>query len=98
MGISFVKLLVCLWAVMPAFSFERYPRLWNHQKPLFSKASTPSRNYSIGFSLASSYGAAAAIIDDPYNNKKTLTWVVNGDVAYQNVMARLSLDSSRHLA
>ena len=68
------------------------------QHPLLLTTSTLSSNYSVGFSLASSYGAAAVIIDDTHGKKKTLTWMVYGDLAYQKVMARLSLESSRHLA
>lgn len=99
MSVGFVTLLVCLWAVTPAFSFKVFSRLWtgaNDQQPLLSTTLKPS--YSVGFSLASSYGAAAVIIDDAHDEKKTLTWVVYGDSEYQSVMSRLSLDSSQHLA
>ena len=101
MSVGFITLLVCLWAVTPAFSLAGLSGLWtgaDDQQPLLSTTLTPSYNYSVGFSLASSYGAAAVIIDDAHNEKKTLTWVVYGDSAYQSVMARLSLDISRHLA
>lgn len=101
MGVGFVVLLVCLWAVTPAIYCWRLFGLWtpaNNQQLLLSTTLTPSRNYSVGFSLASSYGAAAVIIDDAHNEKKTLTYAVHGGLAYERVMARLSLDSSRHLA
>jgi hypothetical protein len=101
MSVGLVTLLVCLLAVTPAFSLERLSGLWTgagDQQPVVSTTLTPSCNYSVGFSLASSYGAAAVIIDDANDEKKTLTWVVYGDSMYQSVMARLSLDSSRHLA
>lgn len=68
------------------------------QKPLKSEDVTPSKNYSVGFSLSSSYGAAAVIIDDAHGEQKTLTWVVYGDASYQETMAKLSLVSSKHLA
>lgn len=90
-----VALVVCISAVVPSFCLQG---LVNDQKPMLSIASTPSRNYSIGFSLASSYGAAAVIIDDANDEKKTLTWVVQGDSAYREVTARLSLESSQHIA
>jgi hypothetical protein len=70
----------------------------NIQEPLLERTSTIGSNYSVGFSLASSYGAAAVIIDTPDGQKTTLTWVVQGDDKYRSVMARLSLKSSRHLA
>ena len=98
MVIKFTTLLVWLWAVSPGLSLER-PSGNDQQKPLLlTTTSIPSRNYSVGFSLASSYGAAAVIIDDPSEGKKTHTWVVYGDEKYQEVMSRLSKESSRHLA
>jgi hypothetical protein len=100
MNIGFVTLL-CLCAASPAFSFAGLSWFWtggDDQQPLLSTTLTPSSNYSVGFSLASSYGSAAVIIDHPNGEKKILTWVVYGDLAYRSVMERLSLDSSRHLA
>jgi hypothetical protein len=99
MNIGFVTLL-CLCAASPAFSFAGLSWFWtgdDDQQPLVSTTLTLSSNYSVEFSLASSYGSAAVIIDHP-NGKKILTWVVYGDLAYRSVMERLSLDSSRHLA
>ncbi len=65
------------------------------QKPIFS--TTGTRNYSIGFHLASSYGAAAVVVDHSDGTREDFTWMVHGSAAYQNVMAMLSLDASRHL-
>jgi hypothetical protein len=101
MNTSLVTLIVCLCAVTPAFSIAGLSWFWNgadDQKPLLSTSSTSSYNYSVGFSLSPSYGTAAVIIDHPHKEKKILTWVVYGDLAYRSVMERLSLDSSRHLA
>jgi hypothetical protein len=84
-----------------SISFARLPGLWaspHAQKPLLSPTLPQSRNYGVGFSLASSYGAAAVIIDDAQEEQRTLTWVVYGNSEYQEVMARLSLESSRHRA
>jgi hypothetical protein len=61
---------------MSAFSLGVLSGLWtgaNDQQPLLSTTLTLSYNYSVGFSLASSYGAAAVIIDDAHDVKKTLT-------------------------
>ncbi|KUJ23409.1 uncharacterized protein LY89DRAFT_181611 [Mollisia scopiformis] len=94
--INSVAVLACLWATRPVFSEQ-----WNGanaQQPLLPTSSSPARNYSVGFSLSSSYGAAAVIIDDVLDGKKTMTWVVHGDTAYQKTMARLSLEESRYLA
>lgn len=92
-----VSFLVSLLSI----SFARLPGLWaspHAQKPLLSPTLPQFRNYSVGFSLASSYGAAAVIIDDAQEEQRTLTWVVYGNSEYQEVMARLSLESSRHRA
>ncbi|KAI9767436.1 MAG: hypothetical protein M1840_005665 [Geoglossum simile] len=75
-------------AISPA-SFYRY---WS-QKPLVV-STTESRNCSVGFSLQSSYGVVAVSFD----NGETITYKVYGDESYREVMSRLSLDSSRHLA
>jgi hypothetical protein len=58
-----------------------------------------SHNYSVGISLQSSYIAGAVVIRDTQGNVlDTFTKVIPGGWAYDAVMARLSLDSSRHLA
>jgi hypothetical protein len=100
MNIGFVTLLL-LFAASPTFSLAGLS--WfgtggDDQQPLLSTTLTPSSNYSVGFSLASSYGSAAVVIDHPNGEKKILTWIVYGGLAYRSVMERLSLDSSRHLA
>lgn len=56
------------------------------------------RNYSVGFSLQSSFGAAAVILDWPDGHHETLTRVIHGGTEYERVMATLSLASSRHTA
>ncbi|KAI1142333.1 hypothetical protein F5Y05DRAFT_222803 [Hypoxylon sp. FL0543] len=66
------------------------------QQPLLP-TSTPA-NFSVGFSLQSSFGAAAVIFENYNGDLETHTRVCHGDKAYQEVMARLSLASSRHLA
>lgn len=96
-----VALLLCLWAATPALALLGISRPLtggNSQQPLLPASPNPASNYSVGFSLASSYGAAPVIIDTPNEEKKTLTWVVYGEKSYQSVMKRLSLESSRHLA
>jgi hypothetical protein len=94
---SHIALLACLYGATFVVCSRGLSDI-DRQQPLLSATSIPSRNYSVGFSLASSYGAAAVIIDDAHDGKKTLTWQVYGGPAYQKVVARLSLESSRHLA
>ncbi|KIN00706.1 hypothetical protein OIDMADRAFT_146091 [Oidiodendron maius Zn] len=94
-SLSLVAWLACLWGITPTHAFLGVP---GAQQPLILATSTPTTNYSVGFSLASSYGSAAVIIDNALAEKETRTWVVYGDDEYQAVMARLSLESSRHLA
>jgi hypothetical protein len=99
--VRFFTLLFYLLAIEPASALFGLSNLWTDtsgQQPLLSTSSSPSSNYSIGFSLASSYGAAAVIVDDPNGDKKTYTWIVDGGSEYQSVMAKLSLRSSQHLA
>lgn len=59
---------------------------------------TESRNFSVGFSLQSSYGAAAVIFENANGELETHTRVYEGGKLYQQVMAKLSLASSRHIA
>ena len=94
-SLSLVAWLACLWGITPTHAFLGVS---GAQQPLVLPTSTPATNYSVGFSLASSYGSAAVIIDNALAEKETRTWVVYGDDEYQAVMARLSLESSRHLA
>lgn len=96
-----LMLLLHLWAIAPASALFGLSNPWkstNNQQPFLLTSSSPSSNYSVGFSLASSYGAAAVIIDEPNGDKKTLTWTVNGSSEYQSVMTKLSLTTSQHLA
>jgi hypothetical protein len=72
----------------------------NHaQHPLVSgpHIATP-RNFSVGFSLQSSYGAAAIILAGPDGQLETHTTVFYGGAEYREVMSILSLESSRHPA
>lgn len=69
------------------------------QHPLLSNtAATLASNFSVGFSLQSSYGAAAIIFTYPDGQLETHTTVYYGNAQYREVMARLSLDSSIHIA
>jgi hypothetical protein len=88
-------LLACLAAISSA-SFS----LWSHdQQPLFSNPkSTETRNFSVGFSLQSSYGAAAVIFEGADGELETHTRVYYGCGEYRRVIAKLSLESSRHIA
>lgn len=95
--IASIPFLACLWAAAPVVALLRLASIEN-QQPLLSTNSPQSSNFSFGFNLASSYGAAAVIIDNADGEKEILTWVVYGEPAFRKVMARLSLDSSRHLA
>ncbi|EPE30831.1 hypothetical protein GLAREA_03798 [Glarea lozoyensis ATCC 20868] len=54
--------------------------------------------FSVGFSLQSSYGAAAIIFESADGSLETHTRVYEPGILYQQVMERLSLQSSRHLA
>ncbi|KAK5653809.1 hypothetical protein OQA88_7967 [Cercophora sp. LCS_1] len=71
------------------------------QQPLggLEPSSAPvARNFSVGFSLHSSYGAAAIIFSYPDGKRETHTTVYHGSSEYRRVMAKLSLESSRHIA
>ena len=69
------------------------------QRPLSPGLSiTSASNYSFGFTLQSSYAAVAVIIEHPDGSNETVTRVLEGDSTYRQVMARLSLPSSQHLA
>lgn len=67
------------------------------QQPLLSTP-TAIGNFSVGFSLQSSYGAAAIIYEDENGELQTRARVSYGTKAYRAVMARLSLECSKHLA
>ncbi|CZR66018.1 uncharacterized protein PAC_15918 [Phialocephala subalpina] len=79
--------LASLVAITSAFSSD--------QQPLHSHAGS---NFSVGFSLQSSYGAAAVIFEDADGRLETYTRVHKPGYLYQQVMAKLSLQSSRHIA
>lgn len=74
------------------------PSYSDDQYPLPPISLTQSRNYSVGISLASSYGSAAVIVDDAVEGTKVYSWVVHGDVEYQQTMAKLSMEDFQHLA
>jgi hypothetical protein len=78
--IASIAFLACLWAAAPVVTLLGLAGIEN-QQPLHSTNSHQSSNYSVGFNLASSYGAAAVIIDNADGEKETLTWVVHGDLA-----------------
>jgi hypothetical protein len=70
-----------------------------NQHPLTSSPLVEGwHNFSVGFSLQSSYGAAAVIFTWPDGRLETHTTVFYGGPEYNEVMARLSLASSQHLA
>jgi hypothetical protein len=69
------------------------------QVPLVLTTSLPSyMNFSVGFSLQSSYGAAAVIFTKANGELETHTVVSPGGRLYRQIMPRLSLESSRHPA
>ncbi|KAK3316895.1 hypothetical protein B0H66DRAFT_605162 [Apodospora peruviana] len=69
------------------------------QHPLLPSSDLePLRKFSVGISLQPSYGAAAIIFDEPDGNLETHTSVVQGDGEYRRTMAKLSLESSQHVA
>jgi hypothetical protein len=74
--------------------------LWNPYQQLLHSDSdfVKSRNFSVGFSLQSSYGAAAVIFENADGKLETYTRVHEGGELYRQVMATLSLESSRHTA
>ncbi|KAI9855694.1 MAG: hypothetical protein M1813_009656 [Trichoglossum hirsutum] len=91
-GIILVSYLLGYSGLVSAFSFGSIFQFWS-QKPLFAPTAE-SKGFSVGFSLQSSYGAAAITFD----NGTVVTQKVDGDASYREVMSRLSLDSSRHIA
>ncbi|KAM7197480.1 hypothetical protein V8F20_006625 [Naviculisporaceae sp. PSN 640] len=66
--------------------------------PQHSADSDPVYTYSVGFHLASSYGAAAVTISSSDDILETHTFTTPGSETYKDTMARLSLHSSEHLA
>jgi hypothetical protein len=74
-----IAFLACLWAAAPVVALLGLARIEN-QQPLHSTSSPQSSNYSVGFNLASSYGAAAVIIDNADGEKEILAWVVHDDL------------------
>lgn len=73
---------------------------WNQDQQLlhWHTDSVKSRNFSVGFSLQSSYGAAAVIFENADGELETYTRVCEGGELYRQLMATLSLESSRHIA
>ena len=70
------------------------------QQPLVANKPIPleGRNFSVGFSLRPSYGAASVIFENSDGKLEIHTEVYSDSPRYRSVMAKLSLDSSRHLA
>lgn len=65
------------------------------QQPLQLHAES---NFSVGFSLQSSYTAVAIIFEHADGKLETYTRVYEPGYLYQQVMAKLSLQASRHIA
>lgn len=55
-------------------------------------------HFNIGFSLQTSYGAAAIIFEGLDGTLETYTRTYEAGYLYQQVMAKLSLKSSQHVA
>lgn len=69
------------------------------QTPLLAGSMpTQFRNFSVGFSLQSSYAAVAVILEYHDGTEETVVRTLDGDDKYRRVMAHLSLESSQHLA
>jgi len=88
------RLLLCLAAFFNSVSCSSQPFAQGSQHVIAAEF----RNFSVGFSLQSSFGAAAIIFTGLDGALETHTAVHQGSIAYREVMARFSLDSSRHLA
>jgi hypothetical protein len=91
-----MAVLTLLLALTPSALYS----LWGQTLLPSPASSGPDRwqNFSVGFSLHSSYGAAAVILEGPDGERKTEARMRYGSPSYQETMARLSLASSRHIA
>ncbi|PGH10218.1 hypothetical protein AJ79_05473 [Helicocarpus griseus UAMH5409] len=75
------------------FSFQN-PEVFPDQHP----QALETRNFSVAFSLQSSYTAAAVIFTNDDGTLETVTDALQGGTSYRKVMAKLSLYSSQHNA
>ncbi len=96
-------LLAFLLVLVPAMSFNGIFNIWPHraaQTPLLDSPgfAHAASNFSVGFTLQSSFGAVAVIFEYPNGTSETVVRTLEGDAVYRAVMTRLSLDSSQHLA
>ncbi|KAF8848382.1 hypothetical protein BDZ45DRAFT_732963 [Acephala macrosclerotiorum] len=82
--------LASLVAIVSAFSLEN-----DDQQPLHAHMKS---NFSVGFSLQSFYGAAAVIFEGVDGTLETYTRIYEPGYLYQQVMTKLSLQSSQHVA
>lgn len=73
-----------------AYSFEN-----DVQRPLHAHTTS---NFSVGFSLQSFYGAAAVIFEGVDGTLETHTRIYEPGYLYHQVMTKLSLQSSQHVA
>lgn len=78
----------------------RQTRLHDEEQVALPASSTPMqfRNFSVGFSLQSSFSAVAVILEYDDGTEETVVRTLDGDDKYRKVMAHLSLSSSQHLA
>ena len=77
-------------AIASAYSLEN-----GDQHPLLSHTKS---NFSVGFSLQSFYGAATVIFEDGDGKLETHTRIYEPGYLYHQVMTKLSLQSSQHVA
>jgi len=82
--------LASLVAIALGYSVEN-----DIQHPLHAHMSS---NFSVGFSLQSCYGATAIIFEDADGTLETHTRIHEPGFLYNEVMTRLSLESSEHVA
>jgi hypothetical protein len=87
------------WAVFSLIAISSALHPPGGQHPLLlPTVQTLDRNFSVGFSIESDYGAVAIILQETDGNLETHTRVCNGSKEYSQVLTRLSLEFSRHLA
>lgn len=85
-------LVASLFAIASAYEYS----LENDaQHPLLAHANS---NFSVGFSLQSCYGAATVIFEGNDGRLETHTRIYEAGYLYRQVMTKLSLESSQHVA
>lgn len=82
--------LASLVAIASAYSLEN-----DDQHPLHAHTNS---NFSVGFSLQSFYGAATVIFEGVDGTLETHTRIYEPGYLYHQVMTKLSLQSSQHVA